>query len=273
MKIENLRSLIKESIQEYISEVEESGNIAAQQAKVNACDEAIANRMKKINMEGLDEAYFDMMSEEKMKELKAEVKALENYKKKATKILEKLLEKKENKGKPKAKKEEEEVVTDAVTEDVPVDKTDVLANMSEESAEETAINESFLKMQKLAGVITEAQYNEKKRLIENQLNEEEKTIQAFGPRLMDGLKQNGFEVKMTTNSQDSNKMGEFIKTSDKKLAGIFYDAGSKFIRVTTNRDNQDDAFKAIDSPFVKELLPDGFRFDKQGSYFIELQGS
>ena len=44
---------------------------------------------------------------------------------------------------------------------------------TEEVAEETAINESFLKMQKLAGVITEAQYNQKKRLIENQLNEEE----------------------------------------------------------------------------------------------------
>jgi hypothetical protein len=29
--------------------------------------------------------------------------------------------------------------------------------------EEEAINESFLKMQKLAGVITEAQYNEKKK--------------------------------------------------------------------------------------------------------------
>ena len=168
MKIENLRSLIKESIQEYISEVEESGNIAAQEAKVHACDDAIATRMKKINMEGLSEEFQSMISEDKMKELKAEVKALENYKKKATKILEKLLEKKENKGKPKAKKEEE-VVTDAVTEDVPVDETDVLANMSEEPAEETAINESFIRMQKLAGVITESEYNEKKRLNENKV--------------------------------------------------------------------------------------------------------
>jgi hypothetical protein len=35
--------------------------------------------------------------------------------------------------------------------------------------ENDAINESFLKMQKLAGVITEAQYNKKKRLIENKI--------------------------------------------------------------------------------------------------------
>jgi hypothetical protein len=37
--------------------------------------------------------------------------------------------------------------------------------------DETMINEAFLKMQKIAGVITEAQYNSKKSLIENQLNE------------------------------------------------------------------------------------------------------
>jgi hypothetical protein len=37
------------------------------------------------------------------------------------------------------------------------------------------INESFLKMQKLAGVITETQYNQKKSLIENQLEEDSKT--------------------------------------------------------------------------------------------------
>lgn len=162
MKIENLRSLIKESIQEYISEVEESGNIAAQEAKVRACDDAIANRMKKINMEGLSEEFHSMISEEKMKELKAEVKALENYKKKATKILEKLLEKKENKGKPKAKKEEEDVVTDAVTEEAPIDETDIRAEMELEEAkkkdkkkedEKEMMNESFIRMQKIAGLI------------------------------------------------------------------------------------------------------------------------
>ena len=163
MKVENLRSLIKESIQEYISEVEESGNIAAQEAKVRACDDAIANRMKKINMEGLSEEFHSMISEEKMKELKAEVKALENYKKKATKVLEKLLEKKSKKSEPKAKKEEEDVVTDAVTEDAPIDETDVRAEMELEEAkkkdkkkeedEKEMMNESFIRMQKIAGII------------------------------------------------------------------------------------------------------------------------
>ena len=35
-----------------------------------------------------------------------------------------------------------------------------------------ALPEAFLKMQKLAGVITEAQYNSKKRLIENEVTKE-----------------------------------------------------------------------------------------------------
>lgn len=269
MKTDNLRTLIRESIKDYISEIDEAAQIAANEARIAKCDEAIAARESKLARIDENDELKEMIDGAKIKEIQNEIKELKNAKLKFERIAEKEAAKKAKKSAPK---EKDEVVTDAMTEDAPpIDETDVMAGM--DVAEETAINESFIKMQKLAGVITETQYNEKKRLIENQLNEEEKTIQAFGPRLMDGLKQNGFEVKMTTNSQDSNKMGEFIKTSDKKLAGIFYDAGSKFIRVTTNRDNQDDAFKAIDSPFVKELLPDGFRFDKQGSYFIELQGS
>ena len=89
---------------------------------------------------------------------------------------------------------------------------------------------------------------------------------------MDGLKKNSFDVKMTTNDQEAKKLEEFVKTSDKKLAIIYYMPSAKSIQITTNKDNQDDAFKAVDSPFVKELLPDGFTFKKQGSYFIEIQG-
>ena len=30
--------------------------------------------------------------------------------------------------------------------------------------------------------------------------------------------------------------------------------------------------KVIDSAFVKELMPDGYSYNKQGAYFIEIQG-
>lgn len=181
-QVEKLRTLIRESINEYIREVEDQGNIAAQEAKVSACDQAIALREKKINMEGLDESFHDMISEEKLKELKNEIKALENYKKKATRLLEKMKAKK-NKG--SEKKEEEEVVTDSMTEDAPIDEMDIANEMNIKEAkkkdkkeedkkdkkdkkdkeDKKEINESFLKMQKLAGVITEGQY---RKLTENE---------------------------------------------------------------------------------------------------------
>jgi len=161
MKINNLRSLIRESINEYISEINAAGDKAACEAKITATQNAIDLRKKKMAMEGLDEAYHDMLDKGKMKELSGEIKALENNLKKLQKQLDKL----NSKSEPKT-----EVVADAMTEEAPIDETDVMAEMeiAEESTEE-ALNESFLKMQKLAGVITESQYNQKIQMLDEDL--------------------------------------------------------------------------------------------------------
>jgi hypothetical protein len=159
MQVEKLRSLIRESINEYIREIDSAGTRAMYEAKMKACDDAMEARKKKIEMAESLEEMQGMFDENKINELKKEMKLLEKQKAKYDKMLKKM-----NKGK--------EVVTEEPTEEVPVDEADVAAemNMSEETTEE-ALNESFLKMQKLAGVITETQYNQKKKLIENQLNE------------------------------------------------------------------------------------------------------
>jgi len=165
MQVEKLRSLIRESINEYIREIDQTANEASQQAKVNACEEAIKVRKERLNRISENEDLKEMVDETKVKEIQNEIKALENYSKKANKILEKMRAKKDKK---------EKVVTDAKTEDAPVDEADVTAQMemSDDGMKEEALNESFLKMQKLAGVITEAQYNSKKKaLVENQTNE------------------------------------------------------------------------------------------------------
>ena len=161
MKIENLRTIIRESIQEYVKEIDDAAENAAMEARISKCDEAIAAREAKLN--NLEESELrELMDDNKIKELHNEIKEL----KKAKAKFEKQKEKKAAKKAPKAEKEED-VVTDAVTEEAPIDETDIMAEMgTEEVAEETAINESFLKMQKLAGVITEAEYNKKKSLIE-----------------------------------------------------------------------------------------------------------
>lgn len=150
-----LRQLVKESIQEYIREVEASGNIAAQQAKIKACEEAIALREKKANMEGLDEAYHDMMDSTKINELKKEIKELQKYKSKAEKVLDKMKTKAE--GKMSAKSTEDEGMMDEVIDEVTIDPP-----AGAQLEEEDSLNEEqVLHMQKLAGIISETEYKAK----------------------------------------------------------------------------------------------------------------
>ena len=77
MKIDNLRSLIRESINEYISEINAAGDKAACEAKITATQAAIEKRKKVMELDGLDEAYHDMLDKGKISELKGEIKALE----------------------------------------------------------------------------------------------------------------------------------------------------------------------------------------------------
>lgn len=158
MKSTELRQLIRESINEYIREIDEAGNVAALEAKMTKTQEAIELREKKMNMDGLDEAYHDMLDKGKMKELSNEVKAL----KKSLSKYEKQLDKLKNKGAKAEKTEEKEIV-----DEVDIDEGSQLEedeNMPEApSHEETDANQVYemLHMQKLAGLITEAQYNVK----------------------------------------------------------------------------------------------------------------
>ena len=110
-----LIQLIRESINEYIRDIDEAGNIAAFEAKMNKTQEAIELREKKMNMEGIDEAYHDMIDKGKMKELSGEVKAL----KKSLAKYEKQLEKLKNKGSKAEKVEdtEEKEIVDEVAID------------------------------------------------------------------------------------------------------------------------------------------------------------
>ena len=161
MKVENLRSLIRESINDYIREIDNEGNKAALEAKMTATQAAIEKRKKIANMDGIDEAYHDMLDKGKMKEIGGEVKALERNLTKLQKQLNKLNSKSE------PKKE--------VVKDEPVEEGDAMAGMEnaivpeielEEARskkikdvkkvvkkDEEVLNESFIKMQKLAGII------------------------------------------------------------------------------------------------------------------------
>jgi hypothetical protein len=163
MQIEKLRSLIRESINEYIREIDDQGTGAMFEAKKQACEAAIEKREAKLRSIDENEELKEMVDNNKLKEIQKEINELKKYHKK----LEKLQSKHSNKGKKK------EMTTDAKTdEEAPVEEADITAEMN---MDEEPLNESFLKMQKLAGVITETQYNQKKKiLVENQVNENTK---------------------------------------------------------------------------------------------------
>lgn len=146
MNLENLRTLIRESIAEYVKEIDEAASDVANEARIAKCDEAIAAREAKLARIDENDELKEMVDGAKIKEIQNEIKELKKAKAKFEKAAEKKAAKKAKKSAPK----EDEVVTDAVTEEAPIDETDVMAEMD---VEETAINESFLKMQKLAGII------------------------------------------------------------------------------------------------------------------------
>lgn len=166
MKVENLRSLIRENIQSYLKEIDEAAKIGAIKASITKCEEAIGVREKKMNMEGLDEAYHDMLDKGKMAELKSEIKALskslEKYKKQLAKF------EKVDEVTTDEVVTDEAVVTDEVTEEAPIATEDVMAEMEDEDPandpklkaaaekndeEYNIMNESFIRMQKIAGII------------------------------------------------------------------------------------------------------------------------
>ena len=157
-----LRQLIRESINEYIRDIDEAGTKAGYTAKMEATQKAIEERKKMLDLEGIEEVYHKMLDKNKMKELGAEVKVLEKSLTKYKKMLDKLNSKGGNKSE-ESEVEKKEIV-DEVEMDVNLGEGEDMETegMEYEGMEyEGEINESFLHMQKLAGVITEAQYKTK----------------------------------------------------------------------------------------------------------------
>jgi hypothetical protein len=141
MQIEKLRSLIRESINEYIREIDDQGTGAMFEAKRQACEAAIEKREAKLRSIDENEELKEMVDNTKLKEIQKEINELKKYHKK----LENLQKKHANKGNKK-----KEVTTDAVTEEAPIDESDVTAEMD---MGEEPLNESFIRMQRIAGII------------------------------------------------------------------------------------------------------------------------
>jgi hypothetical protein len=189
-----LRQLIRESINEYIKAIDEAGHEAGMKARMEATQEAINKRKKMTELAGLDEDVQKMIDERKVKEVNSEVKALE----KSLAKLQKQFDKLKSKGNKSEESEESEVEEKEIVDEVAIDENEGIEYEGMEYEEEEErfdadgtpneegmydaegnrisfedidkamydgeaeyMNESFLHMQKLAGVITEAQYKAK----------------------------------------------------------------------------------------------------------------
>ena len=164
----NLRDLIKESIQGYIREIDMVSEIAAVESKINETTKAIEERNGKLDeAERLNES--GLIDEKKVKQFQKEVALLEKYKAKQEALLEKLKAKKAKHDEKNGKTIKSDDVIDETADmtDETMDMTDETMDLDEtsdvsleegEELEETEINESFNRMQKLAGikVITES---------------------------------------------------------------------------------------------------------------------
>lgn len=215
MQVEKLRSLIRESIQDYIKEIDGAAEDAAMEARISKCEEAIQMRETKLN--AISESdHKDLMDEGKIKGLENEIKELKKAKIKFEKAKEKKVNKKDKK---------KEVVSDTEVE-APVDEADVMAEM--DTTDEVAINESFLKMQKLAGVITESEYKEK-------------TNEIFGFGSKSKFK-DGDKVYIKVGGHDNSEW----ETEPRKISisrqKPYKDKRGMMYRVTTNPDKQGNFF-------------------------------
>ena len=188
------RELIKEakgtSYESKLAEIEKQGHITTLEAKIDAISEMIDAKNDRLSLVNEDENLSELIDKKKIKEMQREIKQLEKTKMK----LEKLYEKKTGGKKKDVVTEDpseedmdhqdaldtasEEGDTKFMKEDARTDAEeegylDGMKDEKEDSMNEefnlnpynkfktmnTPVNEEFLRMQKLAGIITEGEYN------------------------------------------------------------------------------------------------------------------
>ena len=284
-----LRQLIRESITNYISEINEAGDISACESKILKTREAIELREKKISKEGIDEAYHDMLDENKLKEFAKEIKILEKSLAKHEKMLEKL-KSKANKGEKVEDTEEKEIVDEVAidenegmeyegmeyeeerfdeygnqTDDGSYDAHGHLIDLDNEMmrAAYSRVDESFLHMQKLAGVITEAQYKAKKKsLIENQLNEDNLEVKSIAKKLYSWLKQNGVAASLATQNVNFKQIGIKDPKQQEATIYVFDDPSTKQTIIRVSLRGKESIVKDVENKLLT-TYPGLEEFNKQ----------
>ena len=157
-KMTNLEKYIKQQIKEAknplaqkMKEIENQGRVAALETKLAAIAEMIEETNGRLTRIDEDNEFADMMDRNAVKEVRKQLKELEKAKDK--------LEKERAKMEGKVEKKKEPVVD----EDAPIgeDIFDTAIDEIDLEEETFELNESMLRMQKLAGLITESDIQKK----------------------------------------------------------------------------------------------------------------
>lgn len=226
MQIEKLRSLIREAVDNQLKEIEAVAEAAAMEARLAEYDKAIKTCEAKIQAAENLEEVKDLMDEGKVNELKKKLKSLTKAKEKLEKA-----KAKKNKGKEvttDAETDKEESVDETVDamDETYVEETYTMDEMelSDEEKEElkkkaeandkeyNIMNESFLKMQKLAGVITETQYNSKRKALVEAIGDF--NAPGFAAAVKENLKKMGYEVNDMKGSSIDSAKGDLEKAAN-----------------------------------------------------------
>lgn len=242
--MKDLKQLIRESINEYIKAIDEAGHKAGMEARMAATQEAIDKRKKMTALDELDEDMKGMIDEKKVKDINAEVKALEKSLAKLQKQLDKLTSK-ANKGEKAEEKPEEIIDEISLGENEGEERYDEEGNvdpngmydaganyigavdtaMDKAEYDKDTMNESFLYMQKLAGVITEGQYKAKKVLNEDVISLTYNTDPDDLEYVKNVLKKAKISAKVKAGTFDDEVEITVDKALRKKAIAALNDAG------------------------------------------------
>jgi len=156
-----------------LAEIDKQSAIVAMEAKINHLQEMADKKNERLKMVSEDENLSELIDSKKKKSMEREIKEIEKAKAKLEKVYEKM-----SGGKKKEIVDEDEEMNeyDSSTQMIPDEKEDGTFDMSsvgmkEEEIDEAhcnteeddtnSMNEEFLRMQKLAGVISEEEYKKK----------------------------------------------------------------------------------------------------------------
>jgi hypothetical protein len=161
-----------------LAEIDAQSAIVAMEAKINKLEEMAATKEQRLSMVSEDENLSELISKSAVKEMQKEIKEIRKMQEK----LKKVYEKKNGKTKEVVKDEAMEEMVDPTSMDPSdldkafhgkdkVERDPMTGNIKEDELDEAhctseedntdPVNEEFLRMQKLAGVLSEEEMNEK----------------------------------------------------------------------------------------------------------------